>query len=154
MNRLALHITWGTYGTRLHGDPRGTVDRYNNEHGEPVLGYDEHRWEKEKANLRFLPVVLTRPQMIFVEAQLPLICERGRWTHIVGAAGPDHVHEILDSPLDPETIRKLMKRWLGQAMSERWPLPDGATWWAECGSIKWIDNERHFANATRYVRDQ
>ncbi|MCH8164939.1 MAG: hypothetical protein IH889_04955 [Planctomycetes bacterium] len=24
---LAYHITFGTYGTRLHGDPRGTVDR-------------------------------------------------------------------------------------------------------------------------------
>src|SRR5438045_3914517 len=26
MNLLAYHITWGTYGTRLHGDPRKTVD--------------------------------------------------------------------------------------------------------------------------------
>jgi hypothetical protein len=27
---LAYHITWGTYGTRLHGDERGTVDRSAN----------------------------------------------------------------------------------------------------------------------------
>ena len=154
MQRLALHITWGTYGTRLHGDPRGTVDRYNNEYGEPVLGYDEHRWEREEQKLNFPPVVLTRPQMIYIEQQLPRICDRGHWKHIVGAAGPDHVHEILDSPFDPDTIRRLLKRWLGQALSERWALPDGATWWAECGSIKWIDNERYFDNATRYVRDQ
>ena len=154
MKRLALHITWGTYGTRLHGDPRGTVDRYNNESGTPVLGFDEHRWEQEKENLAFPPVVLTRPQMIFVEEQLPLICERGHWKHTVGAAGPDHVHEILESQFDPETIRRLLKRWLGQALSARWKLDEGATWWAECGSIQWIDNERYFENATSYMKDQ
>jgi hypothetical protein len=27
MRLLAFHITWGTYGTRLRGDRRGTVDR-------------------------------------------------------------------------------------------------------------------------------
>src|SRR5688500_18791040 len=43
MNLLAYHITWGTYGTRLHGDPRKTVDRLHNQYGDPVLGYDEHR---------------------------------------------------------------------------------------------------------------
>jgi hypothetical protein len=154
MKRLALHITWGTYGTRLHGDPRGTVDRYNNEHGAPVVGFVEHRWEQEKSNLKFPPVVLTRPQMIHVEEQLPIVCERGYWKHIVGAAGPNHVHEILDATFDPETIRRLLKRWLGQSLTERWPLPDGATWWAECGSIRWVDNERYYANATRYVTDQ
>ena len=40
MTVLAFHITWGTYGTRLHGDPRGTVDRNHNHFGDPVLGYD------------------------------------------------------------------------------------------------------------------
>src|SRR5438876_12296826 len=39
MNLLAYHITWGTYGTRLHGDPRKTVDRQHNAYGEPILGY-------------------------------------------------------------------------------------------------------------------
>jgi hypothetical protein len=158
---LAYHITWGTYGTRLHGDPRGTVDRSHNEPGTPVLGYDEHRWEREKSNLKFRPVFLTRPQMILIESLLPEICDRGHWTHITGAAGPDHVHEILRSPFDPETIRRLLKRWLGQELFERYkgepgcPQPGtGATWWAECGSIKWIDNDRYLTNATRYVTDQ
>src|SRR2546421_11369035 len=40
---LAYHITWGTYGTRLHGDGRGTVDREHNEYGTPVLGPDPER---------------------------------------------------------------------------------------------------------------
>jgi hypothetical protein len=74
---LAYHISWGTYGTRLHGDPRGTVHRSHNEFGTPVLGYDEHRWEAEKANLKFPPVRLDRAKMIVVEELVPEICKRG-----------------------------------------------------------------------------
>src|SRR5437667_4426230 len=85
MKLLAYHITWGTYGTRLHGDPRGTVDRDHNQFGEPVLGFDQHRWEREKHNLKFPPVVFTRPRMILVESFLPAICHRGGWTHRTGA---------------------------------------------------------------------
>jgi REP element-mobilizing transposase RayT len=154
MKALAYHITWGTYGTRLHGDPRGTIDRQHNEIGTPVLGFDEHRWEREKENLKFPPVVLTREQMRFVEELVPVICKRGYWKYHTCAAGPDHVHVVLTSEHDPETIRRLLKRWLSQEMSKQYPLPPGAVWWAECGSIRWIDCDRYFNNATDYVTRQ
>ncbi len=43
MRPLAYHITWGTYGTRLHEDSRGTVDRENNSFGTPIVGPDKFR---------------------------------------------------------------------------------------------------------------
>jgi hypothetical protein len=157
MKVLAYHITWGTYGTRLHGGPRGTVDRKHNQYKEPILKYDEHRWEREKSNLKFAPVVFTCDQMLIVESLLPEICKQGFWTHRTDAVGPDHVHEILTSPHDPRTIRRLFKRFLGQALSKRiHPLPNGATWWAECGSIRWIFEEdgNYLDNAIGYVTRQ
>jgi REP element-mobilizing transposase RayT len=117
---LGYFLSWGTYGTRLHGDPRGTVDRSSTDRGDPVLG----------------------------------ICERGLWKYHTCAAAPDHVHVILTSEHEPKTIRRILKRWLGQSMSERWPLAEGATWWAECGSIKWLIDAPYFANATGYVTRQ
>ncbi len=154
MTVLAYHITFGTYGTRLHGDPRGMVGRQHNTPGTPVLGYDGHRWEQEKNNLRFPPVRLTREQMRFVENRIPTLCTRGYWTFKTCAAGPDHVHTILTSDQNPETIRRILKRWLGQELSVEWTLPSGATWWAECGSIKWIGDERYLHNAIDYVTRQ
>lgn len=154
MNVLAYHITWGTYGTRLHGDPRGTVDREHNQFGTPVLGFDEHRWEREKMNLKFPPIRLTREQMIFIENAIPNLCERGYWKYHTCAAGPDHVHTVLTSEHPPATIRRLIKRWLGQELSQQWTIPKGATWWAECGSIRWIGDDAYFANATAYVSRQ
>src|SRR5208337_1876850 len=31
---------------------------------------------------------------------------------------------------------------------------DGATWWAECGSIRWITDEEYYSNAMQYVTRQ
>ena len=147
-------LSWGTYGTRLHGDARGTVDRARAQHTDPVLGPDEERWEYEKGMMKFPPVILTREQRLFAESTIPQLCERGFWTHHTCAVAPDHVHVILTSEQEPKTIRRILKRWLGQALSERWPLADNATWWAECGSIKWLLDQSYFDNASRYVARQ
>jgi REP element-mobilizing transposase RayT len=156
MRALAYHITWGTYGTRLRYGPRPTVSRDQNQFGTPVLRYDEHLWERELSNLKFPLVILTREQMRFIESITPDICERGRWKHIATAAGPNHVHNVVASEHDPETIRRLMKRWIGQALSEQWPRsPDESPpWWAECGSIRWITDDPYLTSATGYVTRQ
>ncbi|HEX4125794.1 MAG TPA: hypothetical protein VHY37_13795 [Tepidisphaeraceae bacterium] len=157
MKLLAYHITWGTYGTRLHGDPRNTVDRQHNQYGERVLGFDEHRWEREKTSLKFPPVLFTIAQRVIAESLLPEICQRGGWIHRTGAVGPDHVHVILTSQHDPKTIRRLFKRWLHQTLDDRLGhLPDRATWWAECGSTRWIfaEDGEYYANAIDYVTRQ
>ena len=40
---LAYFLTWTTYGTRLYGDRRGSVDRAHNQRGTPVLATDAAR---------------------------------------------------------------------------------------------------------------
>ena len=156
MRAIAFHITWGTYGTRLHGDPRGTVERAHNIPGTPILEHDSQRWDESKARLKYLPVRLTREQMVFIEEVVPALCDRGYWALRACAAGPDHVHVVLSTDHDPDTARRLLKRWLGQAISEHWDLGDGPerTWWAEGGSTKPICDEVYLANAVRYVQKQ
>ena len=91
---LAYHITFGTYGTRLHGDCRGTVDRRHNSPGEPVLGNNES-WQRAEFNqLAFKPIVLTLSQRQHAETVIPEICLRGKWSYVAAAAKPDHVHVL------------------------------------------------------------
>jgi REP element-mobilizing transposase RayT len=151
---LAYHITFGTYGTRLHGDERGTVDRSLNQPGDPIIGSD-WQWEQMDRNrLNFLPRIFTAEQMVLVESLIPDICVRGGWTLHACATGPDHVHNVLTGDADGDVIRKILKRWLGQALCRHIPLSPGETFWAECGSVKWIWDEEYLARATRYVHDQ
>jgi REP element-mobilizing transposase RayT len=151
---LAYHITFGTYGTRLHGDSRGTVDRRHNIPEEPVLGNNES-WQRAEFNqLRFKPIVLTLSQRQHAETVIPEICLRGTWTFIAAAAQPDHVHVLLSAIADGNTVRRLLKRWLSEEMSVVWSLPDGQKWWAESGSVKWVWSEEYLRNVVEYIQRQ
>jgi REP element-mobilizing transposase RayT len=151
---LAYHITFGTYGTRLHGDERGTVDRRTNQPGDPIIGRADDWQRMERARLNFSPRVFTVHDMILVERLLPTVCTRGGWDLHAGAAGPDHVHAVLTANADGEAVRKWLKRWLGQSLAQHIPLLDGETFWAECGSVKWIWTDDYLVQATDYVRGQ
>jgi REP element-mobilizing transposase RayT len=151
---LAYHITWGTYGTRLHGDDRGTVSRAENQFGDPLIGATPD-WEKMESHLlRFPPIILTIEQRCFVEDAFESICQRGKWQPIVVAAAGDHVHTAMSADVDGKDIRKWLKRWLSEGLSARWPLAAGQVWWAECGSVKWVWDDRYLQRVTNYVREQ
>jgi len=151
---LAYHITFGTYGARLHGDEKGTVDRRTNVPGTPVVGEIDARRRIEMDRMRFPPVFLTAEQRRHAEAVIPEICTRGGWTHHVSAAGPDHVHVVLTTDRDGQKVRHWLKRWLGESLSARWRLIVGQSWWAEGGSVKRIWENRYFREAVEYVRNQ
>ena len=125
-----------------------------NEFGDPIVGADSSWWKQESGRLRFDPVILSTEKMQFAENRIPSICERGNWKLHTCAAGPDHVHVLLTTASEGEAVRKWFKRWLGEAMSKRWPLPEGATWWAEGGSVKWVWKQDYFENVYSYVHGQ
>jgi hypothetical protein len=151
--RTAWHITWGTYASRLHSGFRPTVDKQHNQRGEAFLPHDPSRERLAQATLNFAPVILTQEERAFVEKELPAICERGGWTYRICAAGTDHVHLLCDvlPAIHGEKVRRLAKRWLGQMLSECWPIVKGATWWAEEGSNIAIHDEAYLNNAFRYI---
>jgi REP element-mobilizing transposase RayT len=153
------HITFGAYGARLHGDERPTVDRAHNVYGTPFLGPDRDRNAREHALCAGEPVRLTGAQRAFIEHVMPSLCARGGWWFLTCAAGPDHVHILLDA--DPrihgKRIHPLLKRWLTQALDERWTCPkrpDGQSWWGEGGSNKAVKDEAYLRNALAYINQQ
>ena len=154
--RTTWHITWGTYGARLHGGERPTVDKDHNQFGEVFIEVDPEREDFARRLMEADPLYLSPAQREFIEAELPSICIRGGWSYRVGAAGPDHVHLLCDilPEIHGEKARRLAKRWLGQALSKRWPLVDHPRWWAVEGSNKAVKEVRYLNNAFDYIRDQ
>jgi REP element-mobilizing transposase RayT len=151
---LAYHITFGTYGTRLHGDYRATVVRTSNAPGTPVFREDPLRLKSERDRMQFNPVLFQQQQREFIEASIPSICQRGAWEYRIAAAGPDHVHVLLSAAAESGAVRKWLKRWLGETLSERWPLAPGRSWWADGGSVKSIWQEDYLQRAFEYIRRQ
>lgn len=155
-DRTTWHITFGTYGTRLHGAIRPTLDRTPDAIGTPFLPPDSRREAREHQRRRFPPVRLTLEQRCFLQRQLPRICARGGWNLRIAAAETDHVQALVDilPEIHGEKARHLMKRWLSEALSEVWPLPEGATWWAEEGSNIAIRENDYLNNAYAYIERQ
>jgi len=151
---VAYHITFGTYGTRLHGDTRGTVDRRHNTPGEPVLGRRDSWQRVEEARLRHPPVLLTLQQRLYAQRAIADVCERGGWQLHITACQSDHVHVLLSAEQDGAAVRRWLKTWLGLALSERWPPPRGRSWWAEGGSVKWLWDERSVERVFQYIEAQ
>ena len=178
------HITFGTHGARLHGGPRATVDRQHNQRGEAFIDRNEDREEAELRRMNSPAAPLTIEQCMFIEAKIPSICERGgRILRTCAAPAPrqtgtgtcrlaldgDHVHVLLDAPRDaePKVIRELLKRWLTQAMNERFstseparpragkaPKEKSKQWWAEGGSTKPVKDIEYLRNAHGYIERQ
>jgi REP element-mobilizing transposase RayT len=153
---LAYHITFGTYGTRLHGDSRGTVDRTRNKHGDPIIGRNADWHGLEAGKLLGRPVVFDQAVRGRIEQAIRGVCERGGWECHAAACQANHVHALITSGDDSKLIRRLLKRWLSQCLNsevgEDTQTP--GRWWAKGGSIKWVWDEAYFENVRRYIERQ
>lgn len=155
------HITFGTYATRLHDDPRPTVDRRHNKINTPFPPPDPERQQRPVDP----PLLLTRAQRHHIEALIPQLCTRGNWIYRtcaapcepgrVGPGNADHIHVLLDAPKNkqPKDIRKWLKRWLSQSLTKTFG-PPAKRWWAEGGSTKPVKDPEYRTNATNYINRQ
>jgi len=159
------HITLGHVrdAAAFRAGPTVSVDQ--NRVGDPFVTLDWPRYERIVERLTYPPVLLTDEQRRFIESMVPAICRRGGWKLRVCAAKADHVHVLLDivPAVHGEKVRRLLKRWVTEAMNEVWPPGSGrpgslpateARWWAEQGSNRAIRELAYLNNATDYVFKQ
>ena len=64
---LAYLITFRCHGTWLHGDERGSVDRFHNQYGTPCFPANEARLNQNNHRLNHTPVILNSEQRHGVE---------------------------------------------------------------------------------------
>lgn len=114
------HITFGTYGTRLHGGEAPTVHRSRNRPGEPFVAANAELWEENRRRMEERPCVLSTEQRLFVETEIPAICERGGWTYHLAAAQENHLHVLLSAENEPKGVRRWLKTWLGRALDQKY----------------------------------
>ena len=155
--RTRWHITFGTYGSRLHGDTRPTVDRRHNVFGTPFLAPDAVRVRYEREQMSVPPLLLTDAQRLCVESALPEICDAMDASLVVAAAPEErnHVHVVVDT--DPafhgKQTRALIKRRLTQRLNADFHCP-APRWWAKGGSTKAVKDEAYQRNVYAYVSKQ
>lgn len=148
---IAYLITFRGYGTWLHGDGRGSVDRYHNAYGTPMLPHNIQRRQYEQRLLKQPPVNLNAKQRIAVEKGIRETCTFRKWTLWAFNIRTNHIHSVVSADRKPEVILNTLKANATRSMREAGCWTREASPWAYRGSKRRIWTEQQLLNAIAYV---
>ena len=149
---LAYLFTFRTYGTWLHGDERGSVDRLHNQYQSPYLPPDRNRLAHNLGLLSHDVVTLDGQQRRLVRIAIRETCSMREWPLCGLNVRTNHVHAVISigatgagralNDLKAYATRKMRQR--GCWLTQRSP-------WADKGSKRPLWNERSVEIAVDYV---
>jgi len=148
---VAYFITFSTYGTRLHGDTRGTSDRLHNSPGTPKLVYDERRWEAERALMKHAPFRLDRPRRRAVAEAIQDAAAFRRWPIHALNVRTNHVHCVLTASERPESVMSKLKGRATRLLHDRGLADRMQPVWSDHGSTRWLWSDADLGSASEYV---
>jgi len=94
---LAYFITFRTYGTRLHGDPRGSTSRHRNRYKSKHLP-DTPEWlEINTTRMKRAPLVLNKEQRSCIESAIKETCQKRGWDLYATNARTNHIHSVANA---------------------------------------------------------
>ena len=106
---LAYFLTWTAYGTWLHGDERGSVDRVHNKPGQPVLSADARRLRAAADHRVEEAYSLDAPRRRVVVNAIREVCSFRKWPLHAVHVRSTHVHAIVTAAFKPEKIMNDLK---------------------------------------------
>ena len=148
---LAYFISFRSYGTWLHGDNRGSTDRFHNEYGAPFIPPNE-KWKRYKQDLlKTRPLILNANQRQAVESTIRETCQIIQWALWAINVRTNHVHTVVTANRKPGLVLNAFKANATRELRERGLWRYGFSPWADKGSKKKLWNERSVQRAIDYV---
>ncbi len=148
---LAYLITFRTYGTWLHGDERGSIDRKHNVYGTPRLDPNPNRERAEGLQLRSPPIILNLAQRGIVEKAVREVCRYRRYALLALNARTNHVHAVISAACKPEPILDALKAYATRKLRQTRLISASTKPWVRHGSTRYLWKERHVEKAINYV---
>ncbi|MCK4340344.1 MAG: transposase [Phycisphaerae bacterium] len=150
---LAYLITFRTYGTWLHGDDRGSVDREHNVFGTPLLPTNPRRERAARQRGKHAPITLNAAQRQVARAAIVAVCAHRQWSLHELNVRSNHVHVVVSAPRHPDHVMGSFKSWATRRMREASVIDADIQPWAERGSRKYLWKPEQVEAACRYVLD-
>jgi len=149
---LAFLFTFRSYGTWLHGDERGSVNRFRNQYKSRRLPAEKTWLKINTQRLRDDPVILDAAQRSCVEAAARETCEIRKWhLHAINVR-TNHVHLVVSiGKKKPELALNAFKANATRMMRETGCWRRSSSPWADKGSTRYLWSEKRVARAIDYV---
>jgi REP element-mobilizing transposase RayT len=151
---LAYLFTFRCRGTWLHGDERGSTDRFRNQYRTPHIPLNEKWLSYNTRALKQDPVALTEDQRRSVEQAVRETCKMRGWILEAMNVRTNHVHVVASiGEARPATALNALKANATRQMRQdgRWASPSSP--WSDRGSKKYLWNERSVSRALDYVNN-
>lgn len=148
---LAYMLTFRCYGTWLHGDDRGSIDREHNAFGSPLLDPDGGREQLARDALRNAPVELGSSARHILEATIDDVCRNRGWTCHARNVRTNHVHVVVTAEVRPERAIADLKAWCTRRLREAGVLQPAERVWSYHGSTRYLWEEEDVLAARTYV---
>ncbi len=140
-------ITFTTYGTWVHGDERGSVDRRQNGFGEPLV-------ESEYALRMYRSTLMTEPPFTMdaecreiVLAAIRQHAEFRGWNLVAAHVRSSHVHLVVAANVEPETVMTQFKARASRALN----AGVARKRWTRHGSTRHLSSEESIRRAVHYT---
>ena len=147
----AWFITFSTYGSRLPGDARGSVDRHHNRPGTPLRAADPtlERWCG--ARMAAPEFQLGAAEADVVEHAIRQFCRRVEWPLHALAVQSNHVHPLVSSPRRGPQALSALKRAASIELRRSGLVGPDARIWTRQGSARPVWTQQEVARVTYYV---
>jgi REP element-mobilizing transposase RayT len=152
---LGYLITFRSYGTWLHGDGRGSVDRFHKRYKSPYLPRSDNRRHRNLRLLRSNPLVLNARQRRSIDLAIREVCINREWLLLALNVRTNHVHAVVSiGPIKPGRALNAFKAYATKRMRHDGNWTESHSPWAARGSKKRLWNEQSVIEAVDYVLNE
>ncbi len=152
---IAYLITFTTYGTWLHGDRRGSVNRENNQYGSSFVTPAPYLCRKERDTLKNPKFLLEKSQRNLVLKNILQVCKFCGWLAHAVHVRSNHVRIVVSGSEKPEKMMADFKAYATKAIRQsNNSTPKFKKYWTRHGSTKYLWTKESLASAIRYVKNE
>jgi len=146
-------ITFRAHGTWLHGDARGSIDRFHNRYETPYIPVNDRWHGYNEQTMKLAPVKLHHSRRSSINDSIKETCELRKWRLHAANVRTNHVHVVVSARCDPEIVLRAFKANATRKMREAGCWTSAQTPWAQKGSKRWLWTYEQLQRTIAYVLD-
>ena len=151
---LAYLITFTTYGARLHGSDKGSVDDQHNVYDTPLVQTDRRRERWSEARMIETAYVMTPAEREIVRNSIVALAADRGWRLFAAHVRSNHVHAVVSAEGDPGRIMSDIKARASRDLALAGFDNPQRRRWTRHGSTRHLFDEEAVDAAIRYALDE
>jgi REP element-mobilizing transposase RayT len=148
---LAFFITFSCYGTHLHWQESGSVDRDNNQFGKPFLSLDAKKYQHNKKKMKQNPYIIDNKRGEIILKSIIETSMYRQWNLLAAHIRSTHVHIIIQAMVNPEKVMNDLKAYASRALNKSGFDDKNQKRWTRHGSTRYLWKIENIEQAIHYV---